>query len=158
MLPWKAPWRNRLCMNAPTLSRICAHSGSSLGSNTTHFRPRYRLSSMKSASRRIGMYLYSLREVVVAVHRARAPVDDAVREDAQRVDGPRVDHPVLARPRTRYSTPTTPRMSASVPGRRLPDAAGAVDPGHQAGDRAARPDRVLAPFSTIVSRGKKTAL
>ena len=40
VLPWKAPWRNSVCMNAPTLSRICAHSGSSLGSNTTHCVPR----------------------------------------------------------------------------------------------------------------------
>ena len=35
-LPWNAPCRNRFCMNAPTFSRICAHSGSSFGSNTTH--------------------------------------------------------------------------------------------------------------------------
>ena len=40
VVPWNAPWRNRLCMNAPTLSRICAHSGSSFGSNTTHCVPR----------------------------------------------------------------------------------------------------------------------
>ncbi len=46
-------------MKAPTLSRICAHSGSSLGSKTTHFSPRYRLSSMNSAVRRTGTYLYS---------------------------------------------------------------------------------------------------
>ena len=35
-------------------------------------------------------------EAVVAVHRARAPVDDAVREDADGVDAPWVDHAVLA--------------------------------------------------------------
>ena len=35
--PWNAPLRNSVCMNAPTFSRICAHSGSSFGSNTTHF-------------------------------------------------------------------------------------------------------------------------
>ena len=46
VVPWNAPWRNRLCMKAPTLSRICAQSGSSFGSNTTHCVPRYRLSSM----------------------------------------------------------------------------------------------------------------
>src|SRR6266849_1398970 len=37
---WKAPWRNRSCIKTPTLSRICAHSGSSFGSNTTHCVPR----------------------------------------------------------------------------------------------------------------------
>ncbi|CAM5615253.1 hypothetical protein RLIN73S_03768 [Rhodanobacter lindaniclasticus] len=45
-------------MKAPTLRRICAHSGSSFGSNTTHWVPRYRLSTY-SASRRTGTYLYS---------------------------------------------------------------------------------------------------
>ena len=39
-LCWKAPWRNRLFMKAPRLRRICAHKGSSLGSNTTHCVPR----------------------------------------------------------------------------------------------------------------------
>jgi hypothetical protein len=38
--PWNAPWRNRFCMKAPTLRRICAQSGSSFGSNTTHCVPR----------------------------------------------------------------------------------------------------------------------
>src|SRR5207344_3045680 len=33
--------------------------GSSLGSNTTHCVPRYRLSSRKSAVRRTGMYFHS---------------------------------------------------------------------------------------------------
>ena len=45
-------------MNAPTFSRMLAHSGSSLGSNTTHWVPRRRLSSMYSASRRTGMYFH----------------------------------------------------------------------------------------------------
>ena len=36
---WKAPLRKRSCMNAPTESRICDHSGSSLGSKTTHLSP-----------------------------------------------------------------------------------------------------------------------
>ena len=56
--PAKAPWRNRPCMNAPTFSRMLAHSGSSLGSNTTHCVPRRRLSSMYSAVRRTGMYFH----------------------------------------------------------------------------------------------------
>lgn len=38
--PWKAPCLKRFCMNAPTLSLICAQSGSSLGSKTTHCVPR----------------------------------------------------------------------------------------------------------------------
>ena len=46
-------------MKAPMLSRICAHSGSSFGSNTTHCVPRYRLSSRNSAMRRTGMYFHS---------------------------------------------------------------------------------------------------
>src|SRR6184192_2043278 len=46
-------------MNAPMLSRICAQSGSSLGSKTTHCVPRQRLSSRKSAVRRTGMYFHS---------------------------------------------------------------------------------------------------
>jgi hypothetical protein len=37
-------------MNAPTFSRISAHSGSSFGSKTTHLRARNRLSSMNSAA------------------------------------------------------------------------------------------------------------
>ena len=45
-------------MNAPTLSRMAAHSGSSFGSNTTHWVPRYRLSSMNSAVRRTGTYFH----------------------------------------------------------------------------------------------------
>ena len=36
----EAPLRNRSCMNAPTLSLICDHSGSSFGSKTTHLVPR----------------------------------------------------------------------------------------------------------------------
>ena len=40
VLPWNAPCRKRLFMNAPTFRRICAHSGSSFGSNTTHCVPR----------------------------------------------------------------------------------------------------------------------
>ena len=40
VVPANAPWRKRLFMKAPTLSRICAHSGSSLGSKTTHWVPR----------------------------------------------------------------------------------------------------------------------
>ncbi len=46
-------------MNAPTLSRICAHSGASLGSNTTHCVPRYSDSSRNSAVRRTGRYFHS---------------------------------------------------------------------------------------------------
>src|SRR3569623_238985 len=46
-------------MKAPRLRRICAHSGSSLGSNTTHCVPRSRLSSRKSARRRTGRYFHS---------------------------------------------------------------------------------------------------
>ena len=46
-------------MNAPRLSRICAHSGSSFGSNTTHCVPRYSDSSRKSAVRRTGTYFHS---------------------------------------------------------------------------------------------------
>src|SRR5579863_1545612 len=58
--PAKAPWRYRPCMNAPTFSRMLAHSGSALGSNTTHCVPRRRLSSMYSAVRRTGMYFHWL--------------------------------------------------------------------------------------------------
>lgn len=57
--PWKAPWRNRFCMNAVTLRRICAYSGSSLGSKTTRWVPWEGLSSTKSASRLTGMYFHS---------------------------------------------------------------------------------------------------
>ena len=74
-------------MNAPTLSRICAHSGSSLGSNTTHCVPRYRLSSMNSAVRRTGTYFHSTASWSAPAQRARAPdhaADD--RERAQAVD------------------------------------------------------------------------
>ncbi len=46
-------------MNAPTLSRICAHSGSSFGSKTTHCVPRKSDSSRKSAVRRTGRYFHS---------------------------------------------------------------------------------------------------
>ena len=46
-------------MNAPTLRRICAQSGSSFGSNTTHWVPRKRLSSRNRAVRRTGMYFHS---------------------------------------------------------------------------------------------------
>ena len=35
-LALKCSRRNRFCINAPTFSRICAQSGSSFGSNTTH--------------------------------------------------------------------------------------------------------------------------
>src|SRR3569832_677152 len=59
LLPWNAPCRNRPCMKAPRLRRICAHSGSSLGSNTTHCVPRNSLSSRKSARRRTGRYFHS---------------------------------------------------------------------------------------------------
>ena len=34
--PGRRPGGTGPCMNAPTLSRICAHSGSSFGSKTTH--------------------------------------------------------------------------------------------------------------------------
>ena len=77
VLPWNAPCRNRSCMNAPTFSRICAHSGSSLGSNTTHCVPRYRLSSMNSASRRTGHVLVLVGQLVGAAQRPRAPDDAA---------------------------------------------------------------------------------
>ena len=78
-VPWNAPWRNRLCMKAPTLSRICAHSGSSFGSNTTHFSPRYRLSSMNSAGAPDRDVLVLVAELVGAAQRARAPDDVADR-------------------------------------------------------------------------------
>src|SRR6516225_2288742 len=45
-------------MKAPTLRRIAAHSGSSLGSNTIHWVPRRSDSSMNSAVRRTGMYFH----------------------------------------------------------------------------------------------------
>ena len=84
-------------MNAPTLSRICAHSGSSFGSKTTHFVPRNRLSSMNSASRRTGTYFHSdgLRVGAASV---RAPQHDVAvdREGAQAVDPERVERAVLA--------------------------------------------------------------
>ncbi len=70
---WKAPWRNRSCMKAPMLSRICAHSGESFGSNTTHCVPRNRLSSMYSASRRTGRYFHSDASRIGAGQRACAP-------------------------------------------------------------------------------------
>src|SRR6266545_634634 len=59
VVPAKAPWRNRLFMNAPMLRRICAQSGSAFGSNTTQCVPRYRLSSRKIAVRRTAMYFHS---------------------------------------------------------------------------------------------------
>jgi hypothetical protein len=43
--PWKAPRRNRSCMNAPIEVRIWAHRGASLGSKTTHWVLRYSVSS-----------------------------------------------------------------------------------------------------------------
>ena len=46
--------------NVPTLRRICAQSGSSFGSKTTHCVPRNSDSSMYSAVRRTGMYFHSL--------------------------------------------------------------------------------------------------
>ena len=59
-------------MKAPMFKRICAHSGSSLGSNTTHLVPRNRLSSMNRARRRMGTYLYSSANAL-APRRVRAP-------------------------------------------------------------------------------------
>ena len=59
-------------MNAPTFSRICAHSGSSFGSNTTHWVLRYRLSSRNSASRRTGTYFHSSASTS-SPRRVRAP-------------------------------------------------------------------------------------
>ena len=45
-------------MNVVTFSRSEDHSGSSLGSNTAHWVPRRRDSSMYRASRRTGMYFH----------------------------------------------------------------------------------------------------
>jgi len=58
-VPWNAPCRNRLCMKAPMLSRILRPERLVVGSNTTHFVPRYRLSSRNSANRLTGIYFQS---------------------------------------------------------------------------------------------------
>src|SRR3954447_5591275 len=59
-------------MNAPTLSRIWDHRGSSFGSKTTHLSPALRLCSRYSAVRRTGTYFHSL-DRVSAPNRVRAP-------------------------------------------------------------------------------------
>ena len=119
-------------MNAPTFRRICAHSGSSFGSNTTHCVPRYRLSSRKSAVRRTARYFHSRGQLVGAAQRAPAP-DHAPgdRELAQAVDAQRVERAVLevgqlggqaaaplsvaSRPAGVFQTPRLASVRASTP-------------------------------------------
>ena len=144
-------------MNAPTFRRIWAHSGSSLGSNTTHLRPRYRLSSMKSASRRTGTYLYSSASLVGAAQRARAPHHAAAaRERAQTVDAERIEHAVLAVGQLGVQSLHAVQRGVEAR-RRLPDAALGVGPGHDPGDDAARHEGVDLPAaggSGCSTRGK----
>ncbi len=51
-------------MNAPMFSLICAHKGSSFGSNTTHCVPLNRLSSMQSAVRRTAILLVFICQLI----------------------------------------------------------------------------------------------
>jgi hypothetical protein len=84
-------------MNAPTLRRICAHSGSSFGSKTTHCVPRKSalLDEERQPPHRDVLPLRS--QTVGAFGGARTPGDVAChREGAQRVDAQRVDAPVFA--------------------------------------------------------------
>ena len=124
VVPWNAPCRNRLCMNAPTLSRICAHSGSSLGSNTTHCVPAVEalLEEQRGAPHRDVLPL------------ARQPVGARAGCARPRPRGPA---PGTARRQltpSGLSWPFSPSVSGTVsagtpssgrlePGRRLPDAA-----------------------------------
>src|ERR1041384_7681840 len=77
LLPWKAPARNSELMNALMLNRIAAHSGSSLGSNTTHCVPRYSETFRKFAVRRTGTYRYSGLDSVPIVRVPQHTIPDA---------------------------------------------------------------------------------
>ena len=122
-------------MNAPTLSRICAHSGSSFGSNTTHCVPRYRLSSMNSASRRTGTYLYSSASWSaprsVRAPQTTRPMTGKMRRQLM-PSGLSMPFSASVRFTSRLWTPLERGVE---PGRRLPDAALRVGARHDAGDR-----------------------
>ena len=115
-------------MKAPTFSRICAHSGSSLGSNTTHFGPRNRLSSMNSAMRRTGMYFHS-EPIWSLPWRVRAPQTTVPYTLKLRMQLTRVgieDAIFLVGQRHRHSIHA--RQTGLGAGRRLPHSAIAVRP------------------------------
>ena len=75
-------------MNAPMLRRICAHSGSSLGSNTTHCVPRIEAFFDEERERGgPGCISIRRRRASCAPQRARAPAPRAVdREVTEAID------------------------------------------------------------------------
>ena len=102
-------------MNAPTFSRICAHSGSSFGSNTTHCVPRNSDSSRNSAIRRTGTYFHSdprsLSPSSVRAPQTTLPYTGNVRRQLTAV---RVQHAVLA-VADRDREPTAPTRRPRCP-------------------------------------------
>ena len=138
VVPWNAPWRNRSCMNAPTLSRICAHSGSSFGSNTTHLRAA--VQALLDEQRRAGAPgRTSTRDASWSAPRSvRAPqttrADD--REGAQAVDAERVEQAVLDVGQRDRSAPATPLSAASRPAGAFQTPRVRVGARDDAGDRA----------------------
>ena len=136
-------------MNAPTLSRSCAHSGVVVGLEHRPLACRgSRLSSINSASRRTGTYFHWLA-ATSAPSSVRAPqaIVAVDRERAQAVEPERVEHavlgvgqPVLELGRRRASRASVPAGAFHTPR----CAVGAGDqPGHgAAGANSARPEVV----------------
>ena len=108
-------------MNAPTLSRICAHSGSSFGSNTTHCVPR--IQALLDEQRRAGAPgRTSTRDASWSAPRSvRAPqtTRPMTGKRAQAVDAERVELAVLAVGQVDGAGPATP-VSVGVDARRAP--------------------------------------
>jgi hypothetical protein len=102
--------------------RICAHSGSSFGSNTTHCVPRNRLSSRNRPGGAPGRTC-TRRPASAAAQGARAPDDAAVdREAAQHVQAQGVDDAVftVGQVLSHFHHPVHGGVGA---GRRFPEAA-----------------------------------
>ena len=128
-------------MNAPTLSRICAQSGSSFGSNTTHLRAAKQALLDEQRQPPHGNVLVVVRDLSPRRQRAGAPRHGSVHG--------KIPEALIA---SGLSTPFSPSVSLYFQplharqrglhaGRSLPHAAGAVGAGIDTRHRAACRER-----------------